>query len=556
MNPPALVLDALADFLPHVVPEAILVVTACLLFLGSTVRPGRDLWGTVALIGIALASIASFLGTGQRLPTGEDARAALFAGPLVFDHLTGFTRIVALIGGGVLILFSWDEVDDKHAAEYHGCLLIIVAGVTLTAAANELITLFLALELISIPTYILLYLTRTDEAAQEAAMKYFLLSVFSSAFLLFGFSYLYGIAGTTNLPAIHESLAAGRDGLPGVALVALVMVVAAIGFRITAVPFHFYAPDVYQGTSTGVAALLAFIPKVAGFTALVRVLGLAPIILTPVQGAEARSAHLVLGEQVPVLLWIMAAVTMSLGNVLGLLQDNVKRMLAYSSVAHSGYMLIGLAVAPRLAAAGGSGGVSAVLFYLVAYGAMTVGAFAVLSYLSTPVRPIETVDDLAGLGRSHPGIALMMALFLFSLLGMPLTAGFIGKVLLFFAALGVPLPTADQLRGLPADEAARYLTQANLFRILAVIGAVNAAIGGWFYLRITAVMWLREPLEPIVKRRSGPVLIAMSLCALLTFGLGVWSEPLVKATARAAPAAEMRGSAGPIDRDALADRRP
>src|SRR5205823_5193167 len=192
------------------------------------------------------------------------------------------------------------------AGELRACLLLIAGGTSLTGFANELITLFLALELISIPTYVLLYLPRTDRPAQEAAMKYFLLSIFSSAFLLFGFSYLYGLGGTTNLSGLLETLTAGGDdGLPGLASVALVMVVAGLGFRITAVPFHFYAPDVYQGTSTVAAAILAFVPKAAGFAALARVLG----FIWP----GHPSAGLALGVQVPMFFYILAAVTMSLG---------------------------------------------------------------------------------------------------------------------------------------------------------------------------------------------------------------------------------------------------
>src|SRR5262249_33235641 len=199
----------------------------------------------------------------------------------------------------------------------------------------------------------------------------------------------------------------------------------------TAVPFHFYAPDVYQGTTTAVAGLLSFVPKVAGFTALFRVLGLLWHVQVPAapgatQGGVAASAPepgRILSSQAPVLLWIMAAVTMSLGNVLALRQDNLKRILAYSSVAHAGYMLVGVSVAlaPRLAAGDMPvGGVESVLFYLIGYGAMTVGAFAVISYLSTPERPVETVEDVAGLARTHPGAALLMVLFLFSLIGLPL----------------------------------------------------------------------------------------------------------------------------------------
>jgi len=217
---------------------------------------------------------------------------------------------------------------------------------------------------------------------------------------------------------------------------------------------------------------------------------------------------------------------MFLGNVLALLQDNLKRLLAYSSVAHAGYMLIGLTVARDLAFASDptkniGGGVDAVLFYLVAYAAMTVGAFAVLSHLSTPQRPVETVDDLAGLSRSPPGIALLMALFLFSLIGIPFTAGFWGKLFLFFGALGVPARP-------PFEE------HAHLFRVLAVIGAVNAAIGAWYYLRIVTVMYLRNPIKPLEKARSWPGLAAIAICAIITLGFGVYPDPLVKASRAAA----------------------
>jgi NADH-quinone oxidoreductase subunit N len=531
---------ALTDYFGFLWPEILLVVFACVLFLGGTWRGGRNLWGGVALAGLAAAGIALWLLPVRHYATDAGARASLYASPLVFDHLALLLRALALAGGAVLVLFNWDEVPDDQAAEFHGCLLLIVAGTAFTGMANELIALFLALELISIPTYVLLYLPRTDRAAQEAAMKYFLLSVFSSALLLFGFSYLYGLAGTTNLPGLTRAMESGRAAgtLPGVALVALVMVVAGLGFKITAVPFHFYAPDVYQGTTTGAAALLAFVPKVAGFTALVRVLGfvlpgLAPA--SPAGGVELASqpfAGQALGEQAPVLLWIVAAVTMSLGNLLALWQDNVKRLLAYSSVAHAGYMLIGLAVAPRLSAGDANsppGGVEAVLFYLVAYGAMTVGAFGVLSSLSTRERPAETVDDLAGLGRSHPGAALVLTLFLFSLIGLPLTAGFWGKVWLFLNALGVPVPEGDT----------RMQQQHDLFVTLAIVGAVNAAVAAWYYLRIAAVLFLREPLHPLPRTRPVPVRLAVWICAAGTLFFGVYPPPLLRAVKAAVPPREV-----------------
>ncbi|HEY7423077.1 MAG TPA: NADH-quinone oxidoreductase subunit N, partial [Gemmataceae bacterium] len=511
------------------------------LFLGGTWRANRNLWGSLALAALIAAGVVLWL---KPLPHfgSEDANAVRYASPLMLDRLALLLRAVSIIGGIVLVLFGWDATPEKHAADYHACLLLLVAGMGLTAAANELVTLFLALELTSIPTYIILYLGRSsladeglDPAAQEAAMKYFLLSVFSSALTLFGFSYLYGLSGTTNLPGLAAAFADGQGdaALTGMGMVALVMVVAGLGFRLAAVPFHFYAPDVYQGTTTTNAALLAFVPKVAGFAALVRVLGFVSPSLSSGVFAASVSSSPVLGDQLPVLLWIMAAVTMTLGNILGLLQDNLRRLLAYSSVAHAGYMLIGLAVAPKLSPGAMVNGVDAVFFYLVSYGAMTIGAFGILQYLSARGQRAETVDDLAGLSRSRPGMALLMVLFLLSLTGIPFTAGFMGKFLLFAGALALDAPVDWHLSLWPPD-------QKTLYIFLALLGALNAAISGWYYLRIVAVMYLREP-SPLAApttdkpSRCWPVLVAIWLCAVLTLGIGVYPAPLTKAVQLAVP---------------------
>jgi NADH-quinone oxidoreductase subunit N len=571
---------ALTGFLPAVLPEAILGVMACVLFLGATWKRSRNLWGVVALLALGLAGVGLWQsrqgnteeaiksqiaelyrqGDAKSAEAREaELRAIVYASPVQNNYLASLLKVVALVAGAVLVLFSWDEMPASHAAEYHGCLLVMIAGACLVGAANDLITLFLALELISIPTYVMLYLPRSDSAAQEAAMKYFLLSVFSSALLLFGFSYLYGLTGTTNLPALVEALIrAGRelrigdevarrsDTWQGMALLAVLLVLVGLGFRITAVPFHFYAPDVYQGTSTGMAALLSFIPKAAGFAALIRILGFVPSAMS---GPRSGPEGVVLADHLPVLLWIIAAVSMSLGNLLALLQDNVKRLLAYSSVAHAGYMLIGLTVAPWLLEPAGAlvGGVEAVLFYLVAYGAMTVGAFAILHYLDVPERPVQTMDDLAGVGRSNPGMALVMTLFLFSLIGIPLTAGFTGKFLLFFDALGVPGSEAGGAQHKLLGE------MAYLYRVLAVIAVVNAAVGSWYYLRIIAVLYLREPLHPAHQRRSAPLVMAILICAALTLGLGVYPPLLLAEVQKAVPRRATTLGVGPVP-NMLGDR--
>lgn len=548
------------------------LVLGALLF-GMAAREGKPLWIGTAIFGAAMIFVAFYLSSSKELLTAEgrreiiqnhekelkqlteaapaekDARkeraerisklkeqidseearlqAITYAAPLYPSRLALVIRCITLLGGFILVLGSWVEIPDRQAGEFHACLLLALAGTSLAALANDLVTLYLSLELLSIPTYVLLYLPRSDQLAQEAAMKYFLLSIFSSALLLFGFSYLYGLTGNTNIPTMVEALRQPMTGAQqAVPLVALVLVVAGLGFRISAVPFHFYAPDVYQGTAIPGAALLAFLPKVAGFIALTRLLGYVWV------DADGR-----VSDQVTVVLWIMAAVTMTLGNVLAFLQDNIKRMLAYSSVAHAGYMLIGLAVAPLLINAGAPtglapqlpvmGGVEAMVFYLIAYGAMTIGAFAILSYLSTRDRPIETVNDLSGLGRSYFGVALLMGLFLFSLIGMPFTAGFIGKALLFLGAFGVPTD--------PASPASAQNLKAQLFFVLLIVAAINVAIGAFYYLRVVGVMFLGEELRPIEKPRAAPTMACILLCAFFTLLAGIYPLPFITAIQNAMP---------------------
>jgi NADH-quinone oxidoreductase subunit N len=493
-------------------PEAFLLAMACVIYLGGTFRQSRQLWGSVSLLALAIAGLIYGL-------AGPYSHGTSTESPLLADSLSLYIKVIAWIGGAVFVLLSWEELQDDVAAEFHACLLILLAGLSLVGSANELITLFLSLELISIPTYILLYLPRPGAKAQEAAIKYFLLSIFSSGLLLFGFSYLYGISGTTNLTEmLSGSNSIKAESMPGLFLVAFVMVIAGLGFKLTVVPFHFYAPDVFQGAPTSMAALLAFIPKVAGFAALIRILGY----------FHLDAADFTREAPVSMLFVLLSIITMCVGNVLALLQDNLKRILAYSSIAHAGYMLIGFAAAPelvrnRLEGTGALSGTDAVLFYLVAYGAMTVGAFAIISYLGNGLRSVETVDDVAGLGRSHPGLALIFALFLFSLIGLPLTAGFTGKLLLFLSALGVT--------STPGGEA---LETRQLFVILAVVAAVNSAISAYYYLRIVAVMFLREPLSPLKPKWQLPALATVAICAVVTIVFGVYPAPLAKAARQAA----------------------
>ncbi len=365
--------------------------------------------------------------------------------------------------------------------------------------------LFLGLELISIPTYILLYLGRRTLDSQEATAKYFYLSILSSAIMLYGFSFLYGAAGSTELPRIQAALAGATDahGTIWFARLALVLIFAGLCFKITAVPFHFYAPDVYQGTTPGNAALLSVLPKLAGLVALVRIMAVA------MPGYEMYAWRIAL---------VLALLTMTLGNVVALWQDNVRRMLAYSAIAHGGYMLIGLAVAFATArnadVTEGFDGVAGTLFYATVYSLATAGAFAVLVYLGRDQQLVSEVDDLAGVGRTHPWAGLSMAIFMFSLTGIPPLAGFWGKLNLFAGALTVR-GRDDESGGL-----------RSWFLALAIIGVLNAAISAGYYLRIVGVMYFRPATRELRSESGWGAGAAMLLCAVLVIWAGATPNPL------------------------------
>lgn len=442
-----------------IVPEVVLLLTVCCMFLTGPflvtdtgqAAPGlRHRWGGLSLLALGTAWLIWF-NTGPKAITG---------GPFVADELVWFVRGLSLTMGMVLTLVLWNQIDDGHAAEAHACLLTIIIGTNFVAASNDLVGLFLSLEMVSIPTYVLLYLPRRDPATREATIKYFLLSVFSSALLLYGMSWLYGAAGTTSLSGIAAGLAGPAGENTGVLRLAMALIVAGLCFRITAVPFHFYAPDVFQGVTSFNAAQLSFMPKVVGFVALLRLIPLTGVTESLHDWRPDSSAGLLLA--------VIALATMFVGNLMALRQKHLYRLMAYSSVAHAGYMLVGLAVGN---AAGSVGGTSAVLFYLAVYGLMTVGVFALLTGLGSVERPLQTDDDLRGLSTVRPTTALLLTVCLFSLTGLPPTAGFLGKLSLFLAAW-----SADTALG----------------RGLAAMLALNAAIAAWYYLRLIALMFL-EP---------------------------------------------------------------
>ena len=422
-------------------PEIFLIVFATIMMTLGTSSPfPRKVWSGTSAIALVTAPII--------LCTMKQPTIDPYAFVALNDPLSFYARIAFLLTGLIILALAHDQVNDSRAGEFFGSLLLMNVGAMIVAASNDMILLFAGLELVSLPTYLLLYLSRRDARTREAATKYFYLSIFSSALFLFGLAYLYGLAGVTNLRALSYLIL--RD--PTVAnaalgTIAVVFIMSGLCFRVAAVPFHFYAPDVYEGSPTVIAAFLAWVPKGIGFLAMIRAL------TTVVGGAN------LIADRAIVLAWVLAAITMILGNTLALAQRNLKRLLAYSSIAHAGYLLIGVTVAFGKTSPTFSG-IEGILFYLTAYAVMTLGAFGVIIALSTRERQVETIDDLAGLGLTHPVWAMAMAMCLFSLAGVPPFAGFFGKFWIFASAI-----TPEQVGN---DSSLLWL---------AIIGCLNAAAG-------------------------------------------------------------------------------
>lgn len=508
-------------------PELILVFSATLIYLGGAFLPARPGWSWLAAAAVVLAGVALYEeGVSLQRSAAEQQAATTETGaspvteainrPITVDAFAMAVRWGVLGVALIFIMLGARTSERAESSEFMGSLLLLVAGLMFVSLARDLVLFFAGLELVSIPTYVLLYLGR-GKPMLESGTKYFFLSILSSALMLYGFSFLYGAAGSTNLVQIRQALAAAGSEASGVAAfapLALVLIFAGLAFRLTAVPFHFYAPDVYQGTSNPNAGLLAVVPKVAGLVVLVR------IAFAAMPGLER------LGWQISL---SVAIVTMTLGNLLALWQGNLRRMLAYSSIAHAGYMLIGLAVG--FAVAGGASdanhfdGVGATFFYLLVYAAATAGAFAALTYLSGVTRQLDTVDELAGLSGSYPLTAAVLAVFMFSLTGLPPLAGFWGKFALFTGALGVDSRNPDTGTLWP------------WFLALAIAGALNAAISAGYYLRIVGAMYFRRSLTRPAGQGGAGAAWAMTVCAALVIGIGCFPGPWMEVAQQAGQAA-------------------
>jgi NADH-quinone oxidoreductase subunit N len=453
------------------IPIVIIALSGLAALLAEAFRdPGERMniavLGLIGLFGAALAS--AFL-------WNRDLEAM---GVIRADNFTIFINLILCLVGVLTMLFSHEVVerDNLPPGEYYALTLFAICGMMMMAAAIDLLVIFVALEILSLAVYVLTGIRRTSLAGSEAAFKYFILGAFSSAFFLYGIAFTFAISGSTRLDQIDLALATQSAAAPGpLALLAVGLLIVGFAFKVSAVPFHMWTPDAYEGAPTIVTAFMSTAVKAAAFAAFVRV------FLVPF---EALSAH-----WIPVLTWIAAA-TMILGTVVGVLQANVKRMLAYSSIAHAGYLMLGIIAA-------NSTGNAAILFYLLAYAVSNLGALGIVALLSTEQNPHDQVRDFAGLWTSRPAMAALMTIFLMSLGGIPLTAGFIGKYYIFSAAIQ---------QG--------YYT-------LAIIGVLTSVIAVFFYLRIVVMMYMTEGAEPVRPPISATAAAGLALATVAVFYLGI-----------------------------------
>ena len=459
-----------------------LVATIPLLFLAgwSCLLLLVDLW--IPKTKKAITAWLAFLGLVVTLILvipQLDLREEAFGGMLAIDGFSGSLHILFLGTGGmsVLLAINYLKRNNIERGEFYPLVLFSVIGMMTMAMAKDMIVVFLALELLSIPLYILAGFARARPDSSESALKYFLLGAFSSAFLVYGIALVYGATGATGFSEIASSIAA-EGSTNSLLLSGVGMILVGLGFKVAAVPFHMWTPDVYEGAPTLVTAFMSVGSKAGGFAALIRVL------------FDAFGSLSV--EWVPVVA-ILAALSMILGNVAAIAQYSIKRMLAYSSIAHAGYILM-------TCVAGGIGDLesfaaSAVLFYLIAYALTNIGTWAIVISVERDNGRGNSLDDFTGLGKTHPGLALAMALFMLSLTGLPPTMGFVGKFYVFRVAL-----EADYLW-------------------LVLLGVITSLISAYYYLRVVAVMWMREGPGLAVTTRTINLIVAITSVGTLVFGL-------------------------------------
>ena len=464
------------DVMP-LLPQIIVAVAALImLILNVFVPPERtQILALFTLASLGASALAVFAQWGE---TGT-----AYGGMVATDNLTLYACLVLLAGAAFTVLLSWDYVrsEDISYGEFYTLILLAVAGMMLLAASSDLLMVFLSLETLSLALYILVGFARQRLSSEEAALKYFLLGSFASAFLLYGIALTYGATGTTNFTKLASAIANAAVLHNPLLLAGLVLLLVGFGFKLALVPFQMWTPDVYQGAPTPVTAFMSVATKAAAFVALLRF---------------ASYAVPSLSSEWALLLAILAVLTMTLGNLVALKQSNIKRMLAYSSIAQAGYILIGII-------AGGEQGHMAVLFYLLTYTFMNVGAFAVVEALERQGEGLE-ISDYAGLAARAPALAAAMALFMFSLAGFPPTAGFFAKFYVFNSAV-----------------------QAG-YTWLAVVGVLNSLVGVVYYVGVVVVMYMREPAEsPVPLNVTRALSLVVLIAALGTLAFGLIPSPIL-----------------------------
>ena len=452
----------------RILPEIVLALFGmAIMLIDPLLDPehSHPVLGGVALAG-SLAAIAATLIQAQSpgLAFWDMVNVDAFS---IFFHFL-ITAITAVV---ILTSFEYMRVQKIRAGEYYGLVLFGAVGMCLMSSAVELVLIFIALEISSISTYILAGFRQRAAISSESSLKYFLLGSFATGFFLYGVALMFGATGSTSIAIIGQALANGPA--PVLAYVGIAMMFVGLGFKVAAAPFHIWTPDVYEGAPSPVVGFMSTAPKAAVFAVLLRIL------------FEAHAPGRLW------LIWIVAALSMTLGNVGALVQSNVKRLLAYSSIAHAGYLLVAFAALP-------ANGIPAAMFYTASYAAMNIGAFAVISHLAGPGERLVTLEDYAGLAKRSPLLAATLTIFLLSLIGIPMTGGFFAKFYVFSAAL-----------------------QANLWGLV-LIGVMNSAIGAYYYLRVIVVMYMRDAREEIAVSRV-PVAMgsALAITAFATIYLGV-----------------------------------
>ncbi len=473
------------DFL-YLGPLAVLLVFGMLLVLGEAFasHKQRRFLMHLTVAGSVMTVIAAIL-TWRSLAPGQSV--SIFSGMLVADRMGMFLIALFSATTGLIAMLSsaHQEEYDWEVGEYFALLMLATSGMAMIAMAGDLIMMFIGIETMSLAVYVMTAARRNSKAGSEAAMKYFLMGAFASGFLVYGMALLYGATGTTNLQSIQLILS--NQETSSLSIAAIFLLIVAFGFKIAAIPFHMWAPDAYEGAPTPVTGFMAAAVKTAAFAGMIRLFLVAlggDIIPLGNMGWTSIFA-------------VIAALTMTVANIAALKQENIKRMLAYSSVAHAGVLLVGLIAAGINP---GGQGLTSVLFYLLAYSAATVGAFGVVVWIGNRDRERVLLSDWYGLASVKPGVALAMTIFMLSFAGMPPTGGFFAKFLLFKSAL---IANDGQLLW------------------LVIIGVLNSMISIYYYLKVVMAMYFREPTGEFKPLGSGAVSFVLVLCAVLVMQMGM-----------------------------------